>query len=138
MPSVQGRSVISRVPCRSPSMGQLSDALLVAGRQLEARFQAHRAEMARVGLERALPQSWRFETEAESAVLRLDPDGHVSVGPDVIEPPAVIIEWVQAALIEALLSGRSNERARDPPPVIRFTSDAGRKAFSLLGTSLNL
>ncbi len=94
--------------------------------------------MAKDGLEPTLPQSWRFETEAESAVLRLDTEGHVSVGPDIIEPPAVIVTWTQAALVEALLSGRSNERPRDPPPVIRFTSDAGRKAFSMLGTSLNL
>ena len=137
-PGNRGRRVISRVPWRGTPMGQLSDALLVAGRQLESRFRAHRAEMAKDGLEHALPQSWRFETEAESAVLRLDRDGHVSVSPDTIEPPAVIVQWAQGALVEALLAGRSNERRRDPPPVIRFTSDAGRKAFSMLGTSLNL
>ena len=119
-------------------MGQLSDALVVAGRQLEARLLAHRAEMAQDGLERALPQSWRFETEAESAVLRLDRAGRVTVSSDVIEPPSVIVQWTQPFLVDALLSGRSNERSREHPPVIRFTSDAGRKAFSMLGTSLNL
>ena len=71
-------------------------------------------------------------------MLRLASDGRVTVTADVIEPPAVIVQWTQRSLVEALLSGRSNERLRDPPPVIRFTSDAGRKAFSLLGTSLNL
>lgn len=119
-------------------MGQLSDALHAAGRQLEARFQAHREEMTKDGLLSALPQSWRFETESESAVLRLDPSGHVTVSADVIEPPAVIVKWAQAPLVDALLSGRSNESPRRSPPNIRFTSDAGRKAFSMLGTSLNL
>ena len=119
-------------------MGQLSDALQVAGRQLELRFQAHREAMMKDGLHAAFPQSWRFETEAESAVLRLDEKGRVSVSPDVIEPPAVIVKWTQDRLVDALLSGRSNEIPRVPPPTIRFTSDAGRKAFSMLGTSLGL
>ncbi len=117
-------------------MGQLSDALLAAGRQLEARFRAHHNEMMKDGL--ALPQSWRFETESEAAVLRLGPEGVVSVATDVTEPPAVIVRWTQARLVEALLSGRSNERARESPPLVRFTSDAGRRAFSMLGTSLGL
>ena len=119
-------------------MGQLSDALQVASRQLESRLKSHWDQMARDGLSQALPQSWRFETESESAVLHLDRGGHVSVRADVIEPPTVIIKWDQGRLVEALLSGRSNEQPRIPPPTIRFTSDAGRKAFSLLGTSLGL
>lgn len=119
-------------------MGQLSDALAAAGRQLEARVQLHRAHMMRDGLRRALPQSWRFETESETAVLRLDAEAHVSVGADVIEPPSVIVRWTQRDLVDALLAGRSNERARATPPTIRFTSDAGRKAFSMLATSLGL
>jgi len=119
-------------------MGQLSDALESAGRQLEARFQAHRDRLLKEGLASALPQSWRFETESEVAVLRVGRDAHVTVGADVIEAPAVIVQWTQSALVHALLSGRSNEPRREPPPTIRFTSDAGRKAFSLLGTSLGL
>ncbi len=119
-------------------MGQLSDALLVAGRQLEARLRSHQTEMMKEGLAAALPQSWRFETDSEMAVLRLGADGAVSVSADVIEHPAVIVRWTQEALITALLSGRSNEVPRRSPPNIRFTSDAGRKAFSLLGTSLGL
>jgi hypothetical protein len=119
-------------------MGQLADALNSAGRQLEARFRAHRAEMSNAGLSRAFPQSWRFETDCESAVLRIDPEGRVSVIADVIEPPSVIVKWTQDDLVRALLSGRSNEEGRPVPPTIRFTSDAGRKAFSMLGTSLSL
>lgn len=119
-------------------MGQLSDALESAGRQLEARFRAHEREMTAGGLAERFPQSWRFETESEFAVLRLDARGHVTVVADSIEPPAVIVKWTHARLIDALLSGRSNETARDPPPTIRFASDAGRKAFSMLGTSLGL
>lgn len=119
-------------------MGQLSDALTSAGQQLEARLKLHREQMMKDGLGTALPQSWRFQTESESAVLRLDRQGHVTVGTDVIEPPAVIVQWSQEALVETLLSGRSNEHERPSPPKIRFTSDAGRKAFSLLGTSLGL
>ncbi len=119
-------------------MGQLSDALIVAGRQLEARLQAHQREMLKDGLKDALPQSWRFETDSEMAVLRLSEEGRVSVGPDIIEHPAVIVKWSQEALVAALLAGRSNEVPRSSPPSIRFTSDAGRKAFSMLGTSLGL
>ncbi len=119
-------------------MGQLSDALLSAGRQLEARFRTHRREMLADGLEGALPQSWRFETECEFAVLRLAPDGTVTVSADAREPPSVIVKWTQERLVTTLLAGRSNERPRDVPPTIRFTSDHGRKAFSLLGTSLGL
>ncbi len=119
-------------------MGQLSDALNVAGRQLEARLRAHQAGMMKDGLAAALPQSWRFETDSESAVLRLDREGRVTVSADVIEHPSVIVKWDQAELIRALLAGRSNEVPRSSPPTIRFTSDAGRKAFSLLGTSLGL
>ncbi len=119
-------------------MGQLSDALQVAGRQLESRVRTHRDTMMKDGLGSALPQSWRFETESETAVLRLDRDGRVSVGADTIEPPSVIVKWTQGRLVDALLSGRSNEEPRTSPPTIRFTSDAGRKAFSLLGTSLGL
>lgn len=119
-------------------MGQLSDALLSAGRQLEARFRAHRAEMTAGGLAATFPQSWRFETDSEFAVLRIDPDGNVSVVADAIEPPAVIVRWDHRRLVEALLAGRSNEIPRRGPPTIRFTSDAGRKAFSMLGTSLGI
>jgi len=119
-------------------MGQLSDALQSAARQLEARFRSHSAEMLRDGLAAALPQSWRFETESETAVLRIDRQAHVSVETDVVEPPTVIVKWNQNHLVDALLSGRSNEQARLTPPTIRFTSDAGRRAFSLLGTSLGL
>jgi hypothetical protein len=119
-------------------MGQLSDALLSASRQLEARFRSHRKQMLADGLEGSLPQSWRFETESEFAVLRLTPEGTVTVSSDVSEPPSVIVKWTQDRLVTTLLSGRSNELARDPPPTIRFTSDHGRKAFSLLGTSLGL
>jgi hypothetical protein len=119
-------------------MGQLSDALTVAARQLEARLRAHREQMMRDGLGSALPQSWRFETESESAVLRIDREGAVSIVPDVTEPPSVIVRWTQGSLVEALQSGRSNERNRRSPPTIRFTTGAGRTAFSLLGTSLGL
>lgn len=120
------------------TMGQLSDALAVAGREVEARLRSHQAEMKKDGLATAFPQSWRFDTEAESAVLRLDRTGHVSVRADAIEPPSVIVKWAQVPLVRALLSGRSNDRPRERPPAIRFTSDAGRKAFSMLGTSLGL
>ena len=105
---------------------------------MEARFQAHRVELAKAGLKHVFPQSWRFETEAESAVLRLDRKGHISIGADAIEPPSVIVKWAQAPLVEALLSGRSNELPRGQRPESRFTSDAGRKAFDMLRTSLSL
>ncbi len=119
-------------------MGQLSDALLSAGRQLEARLRTHRREMEAGGLLAVFPQSWRFETDSESAVLRVDAEGRVSVVADAIEAPSVIVRWTHHELVEALLSGRSNEVRRDPRPSIRFTSDGGRKAFSMLGTSLGL
>lgn len=85
-----------------------------------------------------LPQSWRFETESETAVIRLQADGQAVVAADVTEHPEVIVKWTHAELVRALQSGRSNETMREHPPNIRFTSDAGRKAFSLLGTSLAL
>lgn len=119
-------------------MGQLSDALLSAGRQLEARFRAHRTEMTAGGLSERFPQSWRFETESEFAVLRIDAEGRVSVAADAIEPPAVIVRWEQTRLVDALLAGRSNETPPPSRPTVRFTSDAGRKAFSMLGTSLGI
>jgi hypothetical protein len=119
-------------------MGQLADALNVAARQPSARVQSHWSDMANGPTGVTLPQSWRFETESESAVLRLETHGHVSVAADVRGPPEVIVKWTQAELVDTLLSGRSNERAREQPPTIRFTSDSGRKAFSLLGTSLGL
>jgi hypothetical protein len=119
-------------------MGQLSDALEAAARALAARIQDHWGDMSKGTPRGLLPQSWRFETESESAVLRLFSDGKVSVVADRIEHPDVIVKWTQEKLVEAFLAGRSNEKAREPPPEIRFTSDAGRKAFSLLGTSLGL
>lgn len=119
-------------------MGQLADALTAAGRQLEIRLETHRDPMMKVELAKSLPQSWRFETESESEVPRIDAAGRISVRPDVIEPPTVIVKWTQSRLVEALLSGRSNEVARTSPPTVRFASDLGRKAFSLLGTSLGL
>ncbi len=94
--------------------------------------------MMRDGLAETLPQSWRFVTESEVAVLRLEPDGRVSVLEDVSEPPDVIVQWTQAELVGALLSGRSNELPRERPPRIRFATASGRKAFSLVGTSLGL
>jgi hypothetical protein len=119
-------------------MGQLSDALSMAARQLSGRIRSHWSDMAKGAVRATLPQFWRFETESESAVLRLDADGKVSVVADVREPPEVIVKWTQAELVDTLLAGRSNERAREHPPTVRFTSDSGRKAFSLLGTSLGL
>jgi hypothetical protein len=119
-------------------MGQLADALSVAARQLSARVRSHWSDMAKGATSISLPQSWRFETESESAVLRLEPEGRVSVLADVLEPPDVVVKWTQAELVDTLLAGRSNEKAREHPPSIRFTSDSGRKAFSLLGTSLGL
>ena len=94
--------------------------------------------MLRDGLSETLPQSWRFVTNSEVAVLRIDLEGQVSVRDDVSEPPDVIIQWTQTELVAALLAGRSNERPRPDPPVIRFATARGRKAFSLLGTSLGL
>lgn len=119
-------------------MGQLGDALRSAGRQLEARLQARDATLLHDGLAEVLPQSWRFSTPSESAVLRIDPHGRVDVVDDQIESPDVIVEWGQAPLVAALLQGRSNEVPRDPPPKIRFANDGGRKAFSRIGTSLGL
>lgn len=119
-------------------MGQLSDALASAGRQLAARLAAHPELLADAEIRAALPQSWRFETESESAVLRIDRRGRVTVEADVVEPPEVIVRWEQAELVAALLRGRSSEEARPRPPSIRFPSDAGRKAFSRLGTSLGV
>jgi hypothetical protein len=120
-------------------MGQLSDALEVAARQLEARLASHRELLRDREIRGTLPQSWRFETESESAVLRLERSGRVTVAADVIEPPAVIVRWTQALLVDALLHGRPNEAPRpEPPPTVLFPQDAGRKAFSRLGTSLGL
>jgi len=119
-------------------MGQLADALTVAAGQLSVRIRDHWQDMNKAGGGVTLPQSWRFETESESAVLRLEPNGRVSIVADVIEHPEVIVKWTQAELVSTLMAGRSNERAREHPPTIRFTSDSGRKAFSLLGTSLGL
>lgn len=112
--------------------------MLVAGREVEARLRTHRREMSKEGLSHAFPQSWRFETESESAVLRVDRRGRVSVRADAIEPPAVIVQWAHQSLVEALLAGRSNEKRTEPPPAVRFTSDQGRKAFDMLRTSLGL
>jgi hypothetical protein len=119
-------------------VGQLGDALGVAARQLTARWRAHGAEMAKGAPPDLFPQSWRFETESEYAVLRITSDGAATVATDVIESPQVLVKWSQEELVRALLEGRSNERVRRSAPTIRFTSDAGRKAFSLLGTSLGL
>ncbi|MCI4340273.1 MAG: hypothetical protein L3J73_03280, partial [Thermoplasmata archaeon] len=85
-----------------------------------------------------LPLSWRFVTESEVAVLRLGVDGRASVLDDVSEPPNVIVQWTQVDLVAALLSGRSNLETRPDPPRIRFATASGRKAWSLVGTSLGL
>ncbi|MCI4360114.1 MAG: hypothetical protein L3J91_00260 [Thermoplasmata archaeon] len=119
-------------------MGQLGDALRAASHQIEARLHAHGGPMLRDGLSDALPQSWRFSTESEAAVLRIDAGGRIDVVNDVAEPPDVIVEWGQAPLVAALLEGRSNQAARPQPPMIRFPTAKGRKAFSLLGSSLGL
>ena len=119
-------------------MGQLGDALRAAARPLEARLRARDAAILRDGLSDTLPQSWRFVTESEVAVLRLGTDGHVAVLDDVAEPPNVIVQWTQHELVAALLSGRSNELDRPNPPRIRFATASGRKAWSLVGTSLGL
>ena len=119
-------------------MGQLADALAVGARQLSARMHQHWPDMAKGAPGVVFPQSWRFETESDFAILRLEPDGEVRVVSDIIERPDVIVKWTHAELVAALLQGRSNEKAREHPPTIRFTSDGGRKAFSLLGTSLGL
>jgi hypothetical protein len=123
---------------RDGTMGQLADALGIAAHQLSARLQDHWSDMTKGSARVLLPQSWRFETQSESAVLRIDRKRRVSVGADVIEHPDVIVKWDHSALVGALQAGRSNEKTREPPPSIRFTSDSGRKAFSLLGTSLGL
>ena len=52
-------------------MGQLADALTVAAGQLSVRIRDHWSDMNKTGGGVTLPQSWRFETESESAVLRL-------------------------------------------------------------------
>ena len=72
------------------------------------------------------------------AVRRIDREGEVSVRDDVAEPPDVIVQWSQRELVTALLAGRSNEEPRPNPPVIRFATGRGRKAFSLVGTTLGL
>jgi hypothetical protein len=119
-------------------MGQLGDALRSAARALESRLRAHDGALLHDGLSEFLPQSWRFTTQSEVAVLRIAPDGRVSVVDDVSESPDVIVQWDQTELVAALLAGRSNETARARPPQIRFANARGRKAFSMVGTSLGL
>ncbi len=119
-------------------MGELEDYLYFAGREVEAHLQAHRVEVMNEGLESALPQSWKFETEKESAFLNLDTVGHVSVSPESTNPPAVIVRWTQAPLVDALLWRDSRHQIRGPPPSIYFASEAGREAFRVLGFTLGL
>ena len=119
-------------------MGELADYLYFAGREVEAHLQAHRVEVINEGLESILPQSWRFETEKESAVLHLDTVGHVSVSAESIEPPSVIVRWAQEPLVDPLIRSRSHHRVRAPVPSVYFASEAGREAFRALGMTLGL
>ena len=119
-------------------MGELADYLYFAGREVEAHLQAHRVEVINEGLESILPQSWRFETDKESAFLHLDTGGHISVSSESHEPPAVIVHWAHRPLLDTLQRSGSHPRVPSPLPSICFTSEAGRKAFRALGITLGL
>ena len=119
-------------------MGTLADCLYFAGREIEAYLQAHHVEVLNEGLESALPQTWKFETERESVFLHLDTKRHISVSVDSTESPSVIVRWAQAPLMDALLQGNSRCRAPAPIPSVYFASESGRKAFHALGVTLGL
>ena len=119
-------------------MGELADFLYFAGREVEAHLQAHRVEVITEDLESALPQSWRFETEKETAVLHLDTVGHISVSTESTEAPEVIVRWAQRPLVDTLQRTRRRSHVPEPLPSIHFASEAGRKAFRMLGISLGL
>lgn len=119
-------------------MGELADFLYFAGREVEAHLQAHRVEVITEDLESALPQSWRFETEKETAVLHLDTVGHISVSAESTEPPDVIVRWAHGPLVKTLHRDRNHTHVPTPLPSIYFASEEGRKAFRVLGISLGL
>lgn len=119
-------------------MGELADNLYFAGREVEAHLHAHRVEVMNGALESALPQSWKFETERESAFLHIDAVGHISVSPESAYPPEVIVRWAQEPLVDTLQGRPARERGRVPLPTLFFASEAGREAFRVLGVTLGL
>ena len=119
-------------------MGQLRDALGAICPELEGRAKARLSVDPGGGLRDWLPQSWLFETEVETATLRIDAVGiatstvgsHGSVDVDII--------WDQSHLIEVLTAKVRSASFVGPNPKIRFRTPNGQRAFSLLRGALGL
>lgn len=85
-----------------------------------------------------LPQSWIFETEAETVTFSVDSQGNAQVRQGGSYSPDVSIRWKHDLLASVL---RTRNRASIPGgirPIIMFHTPKGRKAFNFLRVRLGL
>ena len=118
-------------------MNRLGELLGETGRQwepdLRARFAGPLGGIFRV----YLPQTWVFRTESESATLRVDGDGRVTVTDGDSAPADVTIEVPFDRLATAL---RTRAKGAVPAAELRVTTSSakGRAAFDYLRGRLGL
>jgi hypothetical protein len=75
-----------------------------------------------------LPQVWVFETESETATLRVEPSGAVTVAPGSVPSPDVSVSAPRARL-EAMLTSRERPGSAPSDVSVLLHTARGRAAF---------
>ena len=118
-------------------MGAVEELLADAGRRIEPEVRS-RLQGLFGGFVRAyLPQAWVFVTESETATLRVDVRGSVTVVPGATDAPDVTVELSVARLRAALTSRRPSAGTTGKISVTPHTSK-GKAAFDYLRDRVGL
>ena len=118
-------------------MGEVEDLLRDAARRIEPEVRS-RLQGLFGGFVRAyLPQAWVFVTESETATLRVDVRGSVTVVPGAADVPDVTVELSVARLRAALTSRHPGTATAGKLNVTPHTSK-GKAAFDYLRDRVGL
>jgi hypothetical protein len=118
-------------------MGEVEDLLRKAGVEFEPEIRSRLQGFLGGLIRNYLPQAWVFQTENETATLRVDAQGAVSVATGAGEKPDVTIEIPKKRLVAAL---KQRRREAVPPGGLKVTPHTakGKAAFDYLRGRLGL
>ncbi|HTT73806.1 MAG TPA: hypothetical protein VMG99_06645 [Thermoplasmata archaeon] len=118
-------------------MGEVESLLAQTAREFQPQIQTRLRGFFGGMIRHYLPQAWVFTTETETATLRVDADGAVSVVAGPVPAPDVTIEIPTARLVAALTRRAASAVPPGPLTVTPHTAK-GKAAFDYLRSRLGL